>query len=276
MSLRAGSDVYALGSANINLRNLNAFNQAATGYDLYKLNRVKIYIQPMYPTAATTDPAQYPLNTAPNTTFWCYVDPAFEGVAGTTQQTVINATNVQFKTLSINNLKLVANYKPRITQSITAEPVVNSMVRGANTWVNTQTDIIRWNAIKFYSVLTGGASQFSNTALIAPRLRVIVEYDVNFKIPRANITLPTTLLPRATTEELSALVIELKEEEDDDVPVLESRSLFDQFNAPPNEISERSVETQQVDEYMQLMNEMGRNAKNTPLCRDNDRLFDSH
>jgi len=201
----SGADVYRLGSANINLRALNAFNQAAVGYDLYRLNRVKIYLQPMYPevsSAAQGDvaPEQFPLNTAPNTTFWCYVDPAFEGVAGTTQQTVINATNVQYKTLSINNIKLVASYRPRITQSITDQPVINAMVRGNNTWVNTQTDIIRWNAIKFYAVLAGGSAQFTNTAFIAPRLRVIVEYDVMFKIPRANITLPTLQSPPLAIE----------------------------------------------------------------------------
>merc|ERR1712061_50662 len=190
LGLTSGADVYTLGSAFINLRALNAFNEAAAGYDLYKLQNVKVYALPMGPTGSGSSVQQQPLYTTPNTVFWSYVDPAYESTVGTTQQTVINATNTQWKTLSINNQTMVAKWKPNVTQAIGAEPVINALVRPRSTWVNTQTDIIRWNALKFYVVLAGGADLFPTT-VIRPRVRIIVEYDVDFKIPRANITLPT-------------------------------------------------------------------------------------
>jgi len=190
LGTRSGADVYTIGSAQINLRALTSFNEAAAGYDLYKLQEVRVYALPMGPTNASTNLALQPLYTAPNTLFYSYVDPAYEPIAGSSQQTIINATNCQWKSLSINNIKLVAKWKPNITQSLVTEPVLNALVRGKNTWVNTQTNIVRWNAIKFYCVLAGGTSVFPDLTN-SPRVRLIVEYDVDFKIPRQNITLPT-------------------------------------------------------------------------------------
>lgn len=182
-----GVDQYAYYSKYLKFDPTQAFgfNDACATFELWRMRRARVYIQPGYNSYNQTYNTVN-LDSALSTTVWTAADYGNnENISGVD---LFSYQNARFHSLSINSYKKIVDTRTRLNMQ-TDQPIG---ILPASTWldtslVNSSTDL-KYSGFHLFTKMPG----MSATSYL-PKYQMILEVDIQFKQP-AWQNMPSTYL----------------------------------------------------------------------------------
>jgi hypothetical protein len=174
-STGTGSDAYAYYSkfVKFNPEKAFGFQDAKRTFELWKMNKARVYIQPGYNNYNQTYNTVN-LDAALSSTVWVASDYGInENVSGVD---LMSYQNARFHSLSLNSYKKIVDTTVRLNQTA-GSPI---MIMPASTWLDTSIDManVEYSGFQIFTMMPGIVA-----TNYLPKYQMIVECDVEFKQP---------------------------------------------------------------------------------------------
>jgi len=184
-----GETAYVTGKIEFNPAQLSAgneFQQMAACFEMYRVRRARVFIQPAFESFSPT--TSLALNSAAASTVWTVSDYTNnETIVGSSD--IKNYQNARFHTLSLNSLKKIVDTPVRMYRKAGTSGLLSAGVMPASYWLDTSFSQPGTFSCSQYCIELPG---FDNAAVsLRPRYRFIFELDVEFKQPGTSVLVTT-------------------------------------------------------------------------------------